>query len=298
MPPRLLCLAIVAFWLFTTAWLIDRDIWPRFAPGEPPLLPTVADDATRPGRLQRNALIWQAVRSAPNAKDQVYQVRTTGMYHADEMTYEFRALIEPRGPDAQNPEVLKVFRLGRLTSSYRVHPDGSMKSFEVGVEMPTNVKVVKDHRAHFHGVVEGKVCNLSWERSNLSQQGADEQKPRSGIEPFEVASRRAVVWLPLHPLYWIRGLKPGQSWGQPAFDALGQSGLLSATPTATWVNARVRKEPAVRTWRSQEVQCLVIDYEGENLGGQTWVSTENETVLFMDVHLLDGERWQITRESR
>jgi hypothetical protein len=291
MPPRLFCLAIVAFWLFTTAWLIERDIWPRIAPGEPPLLPAVADEATSP-QARRNAILWQAVRSADNVKEQVYQVKTTGMHHSDEMAYEFRALFEPRGPDVRDPDAIKLFRLARLTSSYRVNPDGSMRSFEIDVEMPpADVKVVKDHRAHFYGSVEGKVCNLNWERRN-------EHQDRSGIEPFEVSSPRAVVWLPLHPLYWIRGLKPGLSWGQPAFDALGQSGLLASTPSATWVNARVRKEPAVRKWRGKDVECLVIDYEGEHLSGQTWVSTENETVLFMDVRLADDERWQITRESR
>src|SRR4051794_32793685 len=36
MPPRWLSLVIVAFWMGTTGWLLWRDVWPMWRPGEPP----------------------------------------------------------------------------------------------------------------------------------------------------------------------------------------------------------------------------------------------------------------------
>jgi len=36
MPPRWLTLTIIAFWLGATGWLVWRDLWPRWRPGEPP----------------------------------------------------------------------------------------------------------------------------------------------------------------------------------------------------------------------------------------------------------------------
>jgi hypothetical protein len=282
MPPRLFCVAIVAFWLLCTAWLVQRDLWPRLAPGEPPLLPTVADEARR----SRSRESWRAVRSAPGARDQQYLIQTWGGYHSDEETFEFRAVAMHR----QRGDDPKLLRLERLTSVYRVNRDGSMKSFEVDVEIPAGLLgVVQKQKAHFHGIAAGKVCNLHWERGN-------DRDLRSGVEPFEV-SRRGVVWLPLHPLYWLKGLRPGLAWGQPGFDPLGNAGLLSSTPAAEWVNARVRKQTEPLAWQGQEVACLVVDYDGDQLSGSTWVSAADDRVLRIEARLGD-ERWQITRESR
>ena len=47
MPPRSITAAILVFWLIMTGWLIQRDLWPLLAPGEPPRMLTLEGDAER-----------------------------------------------------------------------------------------------------------------------------------------------------------------------------------------------------------------------------------------------------------
>src|SRR5262245_42429700 len=92
MPPRLLCVVIVAFWLGMTAWLFQRDIWPRLAPGEPPPFTVNPADANK--RADRFPTNWVAVRTAPSGDTEEYRIALFRRYDKDskgEYYYEYRA---------------------------------------------------------------------------------------------------------------------------------------------------------------------------------------------------------------
>lgn len=283
MPPRLLCPIILAFWLGMMAWLFQRDIWPRLAPGEPPPFTTnLADAKSRGARFPTN---WTAQRKGPSGKTEDYRILLFSRYDKDDHYFEYRARWEPGKSGAAEQ---RLFQLGRFISNYRVwEHDGTLKEFDVEVEMRAGVAGVPAQKASFIGVIDGRVCNLSWQRGN---DGND----HTGFEPFPV-SLRGVVLMPLHPLDWMTGLRPGQKWGVPAFDPLGHAGVLSPKPAPAWVNAHVRTERVGRRWKGKEIDCLVVDYSSENLSGSTWVDATDSRVLFMEVRLGD-DHWEIRRE--
>jgi hypothetical protein len=279
MPPRLLCPLIVGFWVAMMAWLFQRDIWPRLAPGEPPAFyNSPADDVHRSGRIPT---MWTARRTFPSGDTETYRIELTSRYDDKEHFYEYRAKMEPAGKRDSGQ------RVSKLISIYRVRDDRTLKEFDVGVELRKQ-PLVGQQDASFLGVVNGRVCNMEWKRRNdLSEQ--------SDLEPITV-SHRGVVLLPLHPLYMMKDVMPGQKWGVPAFDPLGHVEMGSPNPTSTWVNAQVRSEPVKRDWKRKDHECLVIDYEGEkNLRGSTWIDADDSRVLFMEVRLGDV-RWEIQRD--
>src|SRR6266511_4349342 len=135
MPPRLLCPVILAFWFGMMLWLFQRDIWPRLAPGEPPPF-TVnrADENRRSSRFPTSN--WIAKRTGPSGNTEEYRILLFSRYDTDEKYYEYRARWEPVKSGAAEK---RLFQLGRHISIYRIHDDGSLREFDVEVQMEPGV---------------------------------------------------------------------------------------------------------------------------------------------------------------
>ncbi|MBI1916735.1 MAG: hypothetical protein HYS12_18675 [Planctomycetes bacterium] len=282
MPPRRITLSIVVFWLAMTAWLLWRDIWPSIAPGEPPSFAISRMDDNR----SQSVVTWKAQNIPRRGTPVDYTITTTVAHEAKTDLFTLHAKLRPDRPAADQVKLLQSMK---LKSEYWVERvpgnmlEARMLGLDVDVEfLAAPINPTGDRHGHFTGQVAGGACDLSW----ITKGG----KPAEhGSESLRV-TYHGVVLLPLHPLERIRGLRPGRRWGCPLLDPLESSALFSSGPKVVWVNAEVLG----RTETEQGKECLVIEYQGGDISGTTWVDVKEDRVLRMEVWLGSGH-WVIKR---
>ncbi len=287
MPPRTVTLVIVAFWLGMTAWLVQRDLWPRLAPGQPPDFALDIMDDSQPIPLP---VRWTATHTAggKDPKTTIFVASSTVVYRDRERLFELTARLDARRNETPEPEVLpQVLPLARIETVYTIEPEGQVRGRLVGLKAALTYGPGGSEReglvVAFHGKMDGDVCRL-WREGRATQ-----------AVSLDV-SRSGAVLLPLHPLNRIRGLSPGRRWGLHLLDPT--DALLPGEPRVHWVNAVVRDETETLEYNRREHVCRVIDYADDRgeVSGSTWVSTTDDRVLRMTVRLGDG-KWDIVREG-
>ena len=205
MPPRSLTAVIIIFWLAMTAWLIQRDVWPRLAPGEPPPFAVhYADDlqATSP------PVRWHATQIPVGRPDQAthHSITTRVTYRpgAQPSDYLLEASMVPRLLPSDS---LQLFTVRKLTSAYRVDEEGRLLGFSAEVETAAGPLLpLGDLHSRVTGERKAGVCELTWERKGSAAAA-------SGKEHFKV-SLIGNVLLPLHPVARMTGLTAGKSWAR------------------------------------------------------------------------------------
>jgi len=282
MPPRSITLSVLVFWLAMTAWLFWRDLWPSIAPGEPPSFALSRMDDNR----FQTVVTWKAQNIPRRGPPVDYTITTIVDHEAKTDLFTLKARLRP---DRPAPEQVKVLESVKLTSEYRVKRvsgnllEARMLGLEVDVEfLAAWFNPTGDRHGHFTGQVADGVCDLSWKTEGVVE-------PRHGSESLGV-TYNGVVLLPLHPVERIRGLRPGRHWGCYLIDPLESTALLSSGPKVVSINAKVR----ARTETEQGKECLVIEYQGGDVSGTTWVDVKEDLVLRMEVSL-GSEHWVITR---
>jgi hypothetical protein len=284
MPPRRITVFIVVSWLSMTAWLLWRDIWPSIAPGEPPSLALSRMDDSRSHKL----VIWKAQHRPPGSSPVEYTITTTVTHEAGTDVFSLHARLRPERGGFESSKVLGPVN---LTSEYRVErvPGNLLEARLLGLDVEVDfsagpILLLGDRHGHFTGQVAGGACSLSWETKGVVR--SREGKTSLGV------SYNGMVLLPLHPLERIRGLRPGHRWGCHLLDPLQSSALSSDGPKVVWVNAEV----LTQTQWEQNKECLVIEYQGDDISGKTWVDVKESLVWRMEVWL-GQEHWVITRGS-
>jgi hypothetical protein len=322
MPPRWLCVLIVASWLLLTGWLFYDDLLPRLLPGQPPPVTIDLVEEARTTRLAAAWRVYQDDRAVCTVRTKVEHPRR-GLF---EMTAEFplaeapafaaaavapsdnaltsvvaavvaaRLCLSPPGSE-RRPGHLDVGPLEvlSLSSVYRVDADGDLLSFEVrltaapralGELLETGAgNVSGTFGVTTNGEVRGGTLRLT-RRWGMAD-GAPAAEPYAQLP----IARGAAVVMPLHPPKRMRGVSPGQSWRAVLVDPFATA--LVGEPVV--VRAKVRAATETVKWNRAEVPCLVIDYEGERAKVSTWVSAEDGTVLRQDA-TLDGGRWSMRRQ--
>lgn len=274
MPPRLVIVAIVIFWLAASAWLFQREIWPRLRTGEPP-----------PFTIE---LADEAIRSAPRIGWRVFRgtkrlgtVQTWTRYHAEDDTFELHSQI-PGAFELGTIGPLLV-QASRASSMYRISRDGSLKAIvtEGILTVPgLNVEV----RLSLQGSVDG---NLFIPRGRVAFGDQVEVLELPSVP----VSRQGSVLNPMHPVNRIRGLRKGQYWQVPLVDPLRDSllAMLRKNPAAQIVlpkethsrllRAEVLPQSRSIIWWGDEVMCLVVEYQSDDLAARTFVRESDGLVL-------------------
>ena len=111
-------------------------------------------------------------------------------------------------------------------------------------------------------------------------------------------SAHGSVLSPLHPVNRIAGLRPGQTWRLPLVDPIKDAltALAAGQPGAEIVlTAHVLPQTETLTWNNQPTECLVIEYQGDDVSARTWVQVGTGLVLRQDSER-DGERLSLVRE--
>jgi hypothetical protein len=290
MPPRWLSLTVLAFWLSSTGYLL---VWPAvrdlLRSGQPPPYTIdLADEAQHnPAPIQ-----WDVSHNGQES----YKAATSVRYNRDDDTFELRVVLthKPRGPGESRRGAGLVLK--RVDSAYVVSREGGLirTHLRADLELPGPFGA-QETRAELDGEVQG---NRFVARYRLHSLLGD---LRGDIDPVEVGERGSVL-NPLHPLARIGGLRPGQSWRQPALaDPTGDAiaGHFGVEARAPALEARVLPEAQPFVWDGRERSCLVIEYrdDDDELRARTWVLRDGGQVLRQEAWQ-DREHWVFTRVTK
>jgi hypothetical protein len=257
MPPRSVTLAIVAFWLATTGWLVYREVLPAFRTDEPP--PFIIDLADE---VSAHTINWEALQDG----------RVFGTAHTKVVPGKSRTFILT---SKFKPENLRILTIGvkQVESSYAVTREGDLRELEARVEVfagPDRIKLG----------IGGRVENGMF-TPEIRFEGMDlKDAPLPKLEPVPVSGHGSVL-NPLHPLNRLKGLHEGQHWVQPVIDPLVVAvySLLKRQPPLRRLHAEVGT--GVLAWKGSDVACWLIEYSepGQKASARTWVRRSDGLVL-------------------
>jgi hypothetical protein len=261
MPPRLITLGIVLFWLGMTSWLVVREVVPMVVADD---IPSVQVDFT--DTLGAGALVGWVVM-----KDNKRIGSGTSRILVDEAQewYEFRSQFH------YDQFTIGPAQIQHLESMYRVTKEGQLKSLSAKAS-------IKSAGLHFDVGVDGVVEDGFLEPRVF---GLLEQK----LDKIPI-NQQGNVLNPMHLVNKLRGLREGKIWKIPLLDPLaslkekfiakgaGEMPMLIAevkVDTLTWNRRPVAcykieyyepgKEPIARTW-ARKSDGLVLQQEASHLG--------------------------------
>ncbi len=127
MPSRWMSLAILVFWLATTAWLVYHDLWPEWRPGEPPPFHIdLVEEVQKGPRLKTN---WDVLRQGEGdtSLQRIFRATTWVDYDADNDIFALNA--EFNAIDTKHPYSLAKLHVQFMSSQYRVTRPASCKQW-------------------------------------------------------------------------------------------------------------------------------------------------------------------------
>lgn len=300
MPARHTVFFILAFWAATTGWLYYRDIRPYVTPGNPPPFTISLADEAEAYRFRNNSeskrkegLEWSiyqdddikgyAVTWVQQLKDDLFRL------HGQ---YKFWSKGRFSASDADQ----------LISSNYTVTRDGELR----GVQATIEVTVPFVH-AKVSGALTGTV-----ENGRMTPHIDIAVPPPLGpihrdLQPIEIRSRGSVL-NPLQPLNRLPGLRRGQHWRMPMVDPLDDvfRGLASKvpgvgdlqTPKTSYLEAEVLQETTSigRNDGTKQVECLVIEYHGDDMSARTLVGVDDSLVYEQQV-THQGQTLKMVRED-
>jgi hypothetical protein len=315
MPPRGVIVGIVAFWTFMTGWLFFREIWPRLQTGQPPPFRIeLADEAQNSIPIR-----WSIYK---DGEDHGY-ARTAINYRDHNIDQKHRV----RNPDEWEFELWGEFKLwikGRLGQPdflvrnwYRVTYEGELREFKSSVSINLKSKILPQV-----GNVPGLPQDAEQEESETSQEievvelsgeirdkvcypritmSAEVKKwvPLAALfekkmEPVPMP-KQASVLNPLEPLHKLSKVRKGQRWRIPMVDPL--TVYLKQSPRMQYLDAVVLDKTVWLKWGSKKepVPCLVIEYQGDDISGHTWIQEEDGLVVQQEI-TQHGDKLELRRD--
>lgn len=288
MPRPLACLAIVAFWLATSAWLVCREVLPHLLAGEPP---AYTIDLTE--TVSANPVNWRILCSDPRHEGGALQLigrLETQVERLPDRTFQLRAVARLRRLDKDEGFVfLKQIEIRKVAEAFRVTEEGKLRGLSVQVDWRLFDSGGK--RGALEGSIDfsGDVAE-GYLTSGFAVVAAGREWHRQTLDRVKVSEQGSVM-NPLHPVNRLPGLRTGQRWEVPLMDPLS---LLGESP----VRGIVEQIHAVRSlhaevvagtldWNDAEVRCHVIEYRESGKTeptARTWVRRRDGLVLRQQAH--------------
>ncbi len=278
MPSRSLILAIIVFWVGMTAWLTYREVWPWLGPEQPPPFTIdLADEA------QNNMPVRWSVFL--NGENRGYS-RTWVYFRERDDTFElhgefklWNGTVKEGQPDFMIRSMYRVTREGELRD-LRASVNFNVKLLNVLVDELEVLRFsgeVRDQQFYPHVIINVPLI----------------MKVERDLEPVPMA-RRPSLMNPLQPVNRLANLRKGQHWRIPIVDPLTSTWQRSAKIQS--LNAEVLPETRPLKWgTNKEVPCLIIEYEGEEISGHTWVQESDGLVVCQEVQQ-HGETMKLLRD--
>lgn len=275
MPPRWMVGLIVVFWLASTAWLVVRDIAPRWHTGEPPAFTIDLTDEV--GANTISWTIWQEDEQVGSGLSRVRRMPDRTF----ELSSEFRFDAVVR---------LMVIEPKKLSSTYRVNGEGHLRGVSAKVRIRSKTLPLPEEY-HLEGEVKEEKLHLkAWPVGfeELAFKPPPISLPKTGS-----------ILNPMHLVNKISGLHEGQSWQIPLFDPIDEAmpnfGFLSKKTTV--LDAHVSADRLV--WGEGPMECFRIDYRepGKKASASTWVRRTDGLVLQQQAKHA-GMMLRLVRDSR
>ncbi|MFO0844913.1 MAG: hypothetical protein U0797_21380 [Gemmataceae bacterium] len=282
MPSRAACLGIVLVWLGFNGWLFFRDLLPRMLPGQPP---PYTIDLVEETKTRRPYVEW----AVEHGGERAFRARTYVNHPAHDVFELVADLTATAGPPP-----LHGVRLRRMSSTYRVNSAGDLLGVAVDLDGHPQAEALRLVAADFTASIGGDVENgRLTPRLTLKLPGKPFERDLATVA---VPSGGAVL-LPLHPVNRVQGISLGQSWLVRGIDPIASLlGALAGGAELPLLRAKVRPEFQPFSYgRRRDVECLVIDYEGDGMTVSTWVARERGLVLCQEA-TLDNGKWAMYRE--
>jgi hypothetical protein len=261
MPARSVTLAIIAFWLATTSWLIYRDVLPDLETGEPPPFAIDLSD-----EVSAQPVTWRALQQG--------QEIGTAKTHVQRQPNRLFALEGDFSP--QNLRFLHV-EIRKLSSRYVVTRRGDLRKVVTEVTLLSGGSVVK---VGVDGTMENGMFAPVIRLEGLDLR--DVAVPK--LSPVPAAGHGSVL-NPLHPLNRLRGLRAGQRWAQPVMDPLALVVYDYVKAIVPWKSPlrtlHAEVDTGVLAWGGADVACWKIEYGTPEQKGvaRTWVRRTDGLVL-------------------
>src|SRR5262249_31579387 len=130
MPPRWVSAAVVAAWVASAAWLFRQELWPSLEPDAPP---PFTIDLVEEAQTDKVPIRWRVTRD-----DVVVLTARTSVYHRpQENDFTLRAVFDPREALPHPPP---PHRTRRMTSAYRVPPEGRLLDVDVQIVIEKKIE--------------------------------------------------------------------------------------------------------------------------------------------------------------
>jgi hypothetical protein len=299
MPSRIIMVAIIAFWVATTTWLFQRDVWPRvYSEDPPPFALDVVDEAPRP--RNRHETHWRVTENDLP----VGSAKTIVTYDQSEHQFDIagRVFLSSRPPrsgllpplDHQREMAESLDKTPvTIKNTYKVTPEGELKMLTTDVltssSQDSPVPVESEVELTIEGKVENQVFDAHWWL----------RKPKDGGPAVQLdlvrVSKDGCVLNTMHPPPRVPGLFVGKRWRVPAIDPLAAARTPLQRPELVLLDARVGEE--MLELGRREVECFVIHYSGRDTALKTWVRQSDGLVLQHQVEF-GGHRLVMRRYAR
>lgn len=293
MPTRFLRCVIVLFWLGTTGFIIDRDVWPRYlSEGPPPLKLDLVDEAT--SRVPVRWVIYHNDKKLGSLTTELRYVETDDTFWFDNEYRELRLGFPLSMTGAEQvvmyvPEAETSIRMTRNGDLREQKLKGTIRFFLGEGKWAIELGTITAEAA---GVVQDGVL-----QSHFEIQPASGHKIERTLDSVPVPSGQ--VLNPLMPVSRLRDIQPGRRWVIRKVDPLAQAimaglnqlakekspfGTMTGigTSSSSEVIATVRSHTEMIVRRNgTTVECHVIDYRsGPNEAeATTWVAVQGGRVL-------------------
>lgn len=253
MPSRLVCVAILLYWLVASVGLVSRDLLPELSVGSPPDLRTIASAggegpparwiihvADNPNVPGSGRSVGQAVTESRRAKDGWVEMSSKVSFDSGRLLGSLMKGGTPAQPAADQIE---------FVSTYRVDPSGNLRSFHAEVRMP--------NAPDGPWRIDGKL-----KKNQIMEVVSQGPLPILNKTMAFEYQPRGVVQSQFGPLDRLPGLQVGQRWDEQVASPL--SGQVET------VRAEVARRALIH-WDKGLTPTLEVVHRSKAVTARTWV---------------------------
>jgi len=308
MPPRGVIIGILAFWACMTGWLFFRELWPRLQTGQPPPYRIdLADEA------QNNIPVrWSIFKDSEDPrgyirtwvnfrdrdKDPNHKVSKEGEWEF-ELADEFKLWTVKKETEGQPDFIVK--------STYRVTREGELREFDsiIALKVPSGMKISPGPEEsenarhveilHLTGEVHDNVCSAHIKvPPDVKKWVPLAALLEREMEPVAMP-KRASILNTLAPVNKLAKVRKGQHWRIPMFDPL--TIFWNKSPRMQYLDAQVLEKTVWVKWgtRKDPAPCLIIEYQGDDISGHTWIQEEDGLVVRQEI-TQHGDKLELRRD--
>lgn len=206
MPPRIVTVTIVLFWLATTGALVYYEMAPRFHAGEPPpfAIPMTAEVST-------TSVQWNVLSDGKEIGS-----GTTQIERLADRTYELSARFSIARFN------LLIFELHdlKINSKYCITQEGNLvNSSAFASFIAKNIPFFEGQSVPAEFEFKGEIKEHLFHPKLIVRAFGEELKGFPELEPFPVAESGNIL-NPMHLVHKISGLSAGRTWRIPLMDPM------------------------------------------------------------------------------